>query len=388
MGMGKASYLKAITSKVPSYKSVRVDKKMEGSSPPSVFIGRAGYPNVYVGPLMSNEDSRTEIYDMPEMWIRKGIDVKNIIDMRLSLVRGMKKTKVTDVGDRLVERLREISLSEKSVYGEVEFSKKPRGVSFNEEHQPFGPSAPLKELEVGNPYWDRSMEKAHYDTDLLSKEAVITLYNKGLPFSAIQKAFSTGSFGIGKKRKLVPTRWSITAVDTMLGDALLREVRHNSVIEEYRVYEFESLRNKYIVLLVPTAWQYEWFEAFINVMGKGTHIFNDYEHNRGKKGYSPVGGCFYSCRFALLEGMRDAKIQAGAIVLREAYEDYIPLGVFNVRENVREAMKKTPAEFHTMKEALSYIRGKLRLPLETYIEQSYLFGDIIRERQKALAAFL
>ncbi len=44
--------------------------------------------------------------------------------------------------------------------------------------------------------------------------------------------------------------------------------------------------------------------------------------------------------------------QAGAIVLREAYNGYVPLGVFNVRENVRNAMNQNPLEFDDMKTAI------------------------------------
>lgn len=48
---------------------------------------------------------------------------------------------------------------------------------------------------------------------------------------------------------------------------------------------------------------------------------------------------------AVLEALERERRQAGAIILREAYAGYVPLGVFNVRENVRNAMHQKPLEF-------------------------------------------
>ena len=95
--------------------------------------------------------------------------------------------------------------------------------------------------------------------------------------------------GVGKRRKLVPTRWSITACESTIGDRLLKMVRYNDVIDTHRVYEFSSLNNYYAVLLLPSEWQYEWIEAFLHVLGQEELIFSDYEHNTGKKCYSRVG---------------------------------------------------------------------------------------------------
>ncbi len=107
------------------------------------------------------------------------------------------------------------------------------------------------------------------------------------------------------------------------------------------------------------SWQYEWMEAFLRILGNEELIFSDYENNGGKKGYSRVGGCYYSCKMAVLEALAREKKQAGAIILREAYSGYVPLGVFNVRENVRNAMQEKALPFEDMKSALGYICSKL-----------------------------
>jgi hypothetical protein len=193
--------------------------------------------------------------------------------------------------------------------------------------------------------------------------------------------------GTKKRRRLVPTRWSITACDSTLASSLLQEVRNYDVIDCCQVRQFASLNNRYAVLLLPTAWQYEWMEAFLRILGNEELIFSDYEHNTGKKGYSRVGGCYYSCKMAVLEALAREQKQAGAIILREAYSGYVPLGVFNVRENVRNAMIQPGTEFEEMKTALSYISTRLELPVKRFIGQSDLLKEQLKGRQTTLSSF-
>ena len=228
------------------------------------------------------------------------------------------------------------------------------------------------------------MEKSYYDTDLKASEAVLNLHNKDVPFTAMQKAFSVGAFGTKYKRKLVPTRWSITACDTSLADQFLKEVKNFEKIDTYRVYEFGSLNNYYAIILTPTEWQYEWYEAFIKLIGKEELIFSDYETNGGKKEYSRVGGCYYTAKMAVLDSLLKEKKQSGLIILREAYEGYVPLGVFNVRENIKEAMKKPYKEFETLKEALLYCGTKLKIPIKKYVKQGTLLNEMLHTKQTTL----
>lgn len=171
--------------------------------------------------------------------------------------------------------------------------------------------------------WDHQLEKVYYDSDLRAADALINLHNKGFHFQRCRKRFLLVQW-VSAKRRLVPTRWSITACDSTIADLLLRDVRQYNILDVHRVYEFKSLNNYYAVILMPTEWQYEWMEAFLHVLGKEELIFSDYEQNAGKKGYSIVGGCYYTCKMAVLEALAREKIQAGVIVLREAYNGYVP----------------------------------------------------------------
>ncbi|MDQ1261686.1 MAG: repair protein NreA, partial [Euryarchaeota archaeon] len=159
------------------------------------------------------------------------------------------------------------------------------------------------------------------------------------------------------------------------------------LIDCCQVREFSSLNNYYAVLLLPTLWQYEWMEAFLHILGNEELIFSDYEKNGGKKGYSRVGGCYYSCKMAVLEALAREKRQAGAIILREAYSGYVPLGVFNVRENVRNAMQEAALPFEDVKSALWYVCSKLKIPLKKFIQQSDLLKEQLKARQTTLSSF-
>ena len=385
--IGKGAYLKQLTAATTQMKSVEVGKEMEGSSPPSVFIGSWNYPDVYAGPMITPMHGDTTIMDMPESWISGNKTQEEIIGYRLNLVRGKHRINATDLDNRFVEKLHEITLSNSSIESEIAFTSAPEGMSFSEEHTPFGPSAPIERFEIESGKWDRSLEKVFYDTDLRAADAVVALHKKGVPFSSIQKAFSVGTMGRGGGRHLVPTRWSITAVDTTIGDRLLTEVKKCPVIDTIRVHEFSSLHNNYAVILMPTGWQYEWSEAFLKVLGNEELVFSDHEGNKKKTEYSHLGGCYYSCKMAVLEALAQEQKQAGAIIVREALRGYVPMGVFNVRENVRNAMKQPGQEFEDVKSALSHIGQKFTLPMNRFVEEGALLRNVLHQKQTRLTDF-
>jgi DNA repair protein NreA len=379
--ISKGSYLRQLAASTVQMKSAAVDKEIAGSSPPSVFIGSWNYPDVYAGPMITAAHGNTAIMDMPESWIPQNKTQEEIIGYRLNLIRGKQRVNAAVLDTRFVETLQDISLSDTSIESDVTFSSTPAGTSFSEEHTPFGPSAELERFEIETGRWDPMLEKVFYDTDLKAAEAVTDLHRNGVLFSSIQKAFSVGTMGCGRSRHLVPTRWAITACDTTIGDHLLAEVKKCPVIDTWRVHEFSSLHNNYAVILMPTDWQYEWSEAFLHVLGNEELVFSDHEGRKKKTGYSPLGGCYYSCKMAVLEALAREKKQAGAIILREALHGYVPMGVFNVRENVRNAMNQLPSEFEDIQAALSHISRKFTLPVTRFIEEGELLRNTIRTRQ-------
>jgi hypothetical protein len=360
---------------------------LEGSSPPDIFVGRIGYPNVYIGPLIPPIIGNTEILGTPEFW--QGKTIEDIVNFRSQLVRGKYRVHIKDVNKgKIVELIRELSLSKYSTETEAEFKKKPAGrLVLDDEVQPFGPSAPLKSLDIASIKTDHKIEKAFSDTDLKAAEAVVTLYNKEVLISKIQRAFSAGLFGIEKNRKFVPTRWSITAVDSIISQNLLGQVKTFPLINEFRVYENIALDNRWFILMIPASWSYELIEAWYpktiwNPSGQRIVMFSDWEGFEGRTTYASIGGCYYASRVGIGEALSKERRQATVIVLREVHPGYImPVGVWNVREAVRNTLKNKPLKFDSLEGALKYISTKLDIPLKNWIEESNLLRNVLHQRK-------
>ncbi|MGQ9641077.1 MAG: Nre family DNA repair protein [Candidatus Bathycorpusculaceae bacterium] len=364
-----------------------------GASPPSVFVGRIGYPYVYAGPLVPPVQEDTSLYDLPEYWFGKPID--EIVGFRSMLIRGKHRVHVQkfEEAGKIIEKTRELALAVNSVDVELILKKKPRGfLLLDDEVQPFGPSAPIRDLLVGNACWDHQIEKAYGDTDLKAAEAVLELYSKGVLITKLQRAFSVGAFGLEKNRRFVPTRWSITAVDSTISKALMEKVKAFPEINEFRVYESRYLDNIFEVLMIPSAWSYEAIEAWYpgtvwNPSGKTAVMFSDWEGYEGRTTYAEIGGCYYAARLAVCEQLLKERRQATVIVLREAHPGYImPVGVWQVRENVRNAMRQKPFIFKTLDEALKFVASRFQIPIQQWVMRSELLKNALF--QKKITDFL
>ena len=361
---------------------------LHGSSPPGVFVGRYGYPKVDIGPLVPPDLGDTLIMDTPEQWMGKSMD--EIVDFRFRLVRGKHLVDVKNFQNagRIVDYTRELALSVNSVDVEASFSKKPSGrIVLDDNIQPFCPSAKLEKLSITNPKYDHKVEKAYYDTDLKAAEAVKGLYKNEVLISRIQKAFSVGAFGVEQNRRLVPTRWSITAIDDILGKDLLKTTKTFPFINEFRVYDWEQLDNRWSVLLTPTSWRYELIEAWYpntvwNPMGLQVEIISSHEFYDGRKDYAEIGGCYYAARLAVNELLQRERRQSGAVIFREAHPGYLlPVGVWNVRENVRMALTQRPRRFSTLDQALVHIQTRMDIPMSTWTAHSAVLKDLKHQRR-------
>ncbi|HYC12330.1 MAG TPA: Nre family DNA repair protein [Nitrososphaerales archaeon] len=354
---------------------------IEGSSPPGVFVGRLGYPKVSVGPMVPPTFGDTAILDTPEDWLGRPID--QIVDYRYSLIRGNVRANVIDAREpgRLLTNLQELAMASHPVDSELRLTKAPRKIlTLSEDTQPFGPSAPMDRFKLGSSTPDRRIETAYYDRDLKAVEAVSELYRKGVLVTRIQKAFSLGMFGNGARRRMVPTRWSITAVDSTISLNTLGRVKHNPTIDEYRVYGFSVYDNQYVAILLPEPWRFEWIEAWFpnttwNQFTDEPYMIGDYEEFYGRSTYAKVGGCYYSTRLAVAEALGRENRQAAAVVLRETYPGFImPLGVWNIRESIRSMMKQRYERHETFRSAMNSALAKLRIPRQKWMRESVLIS--------------
>ena len=64
------------------------------------------------------------------------------------------------------------------------------------------------------------------------------------------------------------------------------------------------------------------------------------------------------------------------------------LEVFNMRENVRNAMAQDYMEFEDLENALGHVSRKLYLPMSRYISTGRLLDEVLHTRQSRLDDFL
>ncbi|MFX1512647.1 MAG: hypothetical protein ACFFCQ_08680 [Promethearchaeota archaeon] len=370
-----------------------MSENLEGASPPGVFVGRIGYPYVQAGPMVPPFSGDTSSLDTTEHWY--GSSMNDIVNFRSKLIRGKFRVNVNKPhqGTKLLDQTRELTLSRAPVEVEVVFKKKPiQTIMLDSDVQPMGPSAPLKEFSIGNGKTCQRLEVAHLDTDLNAKEAIRYLYMNRVLGSQIVKAFSVGMFGVEKKRRLVPTRWSITAIDSTMGLYFIDRLRGNDWINEYRIYEVNYLHNRFVILMIPQFWSYELIEAWWpgstwNPDGKKIGMCSDWEGPNGRKSYASIGGCYYAARCMVAEHLAKEGRQAATVIMRETKPSQImPVGVWLVRECVRQALKIRPYRFSTGKEAFEHLSTRLEIPLQTWIETSGVLQD--RRRQTRLEHWL
>lgn len=339
-----------------------VEGSVEKPTPPSAFVGRIGYPKVFVGPLVATTDLEPEYLDSPWLW--KG-SVDDIIKLRVSLVRGMRKVDVNVTEpDRFLLNLQEATASTKHVDIETEISKVIRRPLFDDVTQPMGIAAQIKNMKVAeNPKIPDKVEKVYYD-DLKAVEAVRYLFDSGFNTYYIQKVFSVGMLGEKNNRKLVPTRWSITAVHDILGEEIKKEIADFESVNTYMLFYYEHFGNHFEVILSPGNYSFQLIEIWVKKSfwsPDSTWIGYDREDISKKKDYSELSGGYYAARLPVLEYLRKIKRKASVVVIREIKpEYYAPLGVWVVEEGVRKALTSKPEICESVNEAVEKAATRIR----------------------------
>ena len=378
---------------------IKLKENFSGDAP-APFVGRIGYPFVNVGVLALQEQREDAwLFDAPRYWAMKDYSIDRIMVYRSSLVNSRTNLHVGSVKSdksRLVELEQEIALAEKPVDVEVWLKKKPVfRLNFNAVTMPSGPVARLKKAKlIENPFVPRKIEKAYADYDLKAEEAVFYLYESGFDENKLAKALSVGCFGVKTQRKLVPTRWSITAVDDIIARRLIKIIRDFN-FQDYVLFFDGYLGNYYMILFFPSVWRYELFEIYAPKVSwnqsNQLQYTTDYEGNFGRKTYAEnCAGGYYTVRLAILEKLRSVKRQASVLALRFITgEYYVPLGVWVTREAARKSLQGKGICFSSMelmlKYAADFAQKKFRVDLNKIFEQSKLLKEL--KEQKRIADF-
>jgi hypothetical protein len=344
------------------YKDLRNVSNLNTTSPPSVFIGsKLKYPSVNVGILSPIEsDENAWVYDNAKYWAKNNFSIKDVVNLRENLLNSRFKGNVTDSRNgknKFVEIAQQIALGSKPVDVEINL-KRNIGFNFRKDRvtTPQGLSGELKKARItGNVKIERKVDKVIND-DLKAVKGIEYLYKNKFSEYVLSKILSVGVLGLKKDKKLVPTRWSITATDDMIGKKLIEEVKTYKWIENYELFFGEFMGNCYLVMLMPNVWSYELFELYLpgSSWNPGDKIkaSTDFEFFSGRKNYaSDTAGGYYASRLPILEYLEKEKRQASVLVVRIELPSYwASLGVWVVRESVRKALKNQKLEFGDLKE--------------------------------------
>jgi hypothetical protein len=323
-----------------------------------------------------------------------GID--EIVRLRVSLMNSIKKTQGVKIRTKYLDRIQEIALSSKPLYTDIRLSKKASfNVNFDAFTPPYGPRGYMKNISVNeNPRIDFRVERFYNDYDAKANIAIKELYKRGFEENFLSRALSVGAFGVKIERKIVPTRWAITAVDDNIGKELIEEIKNYSNSENCAFFG-GYLGNYYLILFFERFWSYELFESYMpksdwNISSR-LMFMQDYENYYGRKTYAEnTSGGYYAARLAVLEKLSKMKRQASVLCIRVITpEYYAPLGVWVVREATRKALSKKPIVFSNKELMLRYaeimLKKKFNIELNSILKESTLFREI--RQQKSLKSF-
>lgn len=347
------------------YKDLDKISELNTNSPPSVFVGsKLKYPLVNVGILSPLEkDENAWVYDDSKYWAKHNFNIKDVVNLRNNLLNSRFQSKVTDsrsANNKFVKIAQELALSSKPVDVEIELEKKiGTGVKKDRVLLPQGMAAPLKKAKItSNVKIDRKLDKVIND-EIKSSEGIGYLYKNKFDEYTLSKILSIGVLGLKKDKRFVPTRWSITATDDIIGKKLFEKIKDYKWIENYEMFFGEFLGNAYLIMFFPNVWSYELFELYLP--GSSWNSSNeikaatDFEGYGGRKEYaSNTAGGYYASRLPILEYLEKIKRQASVLAIRIELPSYwAALGVWVVRESVRKALAHRKLEFVEMNEIIN-----------------------------------
>lgn len=377
-------------------KDIRKLSKFESISPPSIFIGsKLQYPLVNVGilsPVGDFEDAK--IFDDCKGWAENNVSIRDVLDFRSSLLNSRFTAKVEDVRaeNRFLDVSKSVALACRPVDVEIELKNRiSSGMGRDQVLTPHGMKAQLKDAKViSNVKIDKNVDRVIND-DIKAVEGMNILYKKGISEYDVSKILSVGVMGESSAKKMVPTRWSITATDDTLAKDVMERVRTYSELKSYELFFGEFLGNQYLILLFPHILSFELFELYYpgSSWNPGTDFraSHDYEDFFGRTDYAEncVGG-YYATRFPMVEYLDSIKRQAGILAIRlETPSYWAGLGVWVVRESVRKAISRGSMKFSDKLEFLDAVKqiAKIKYDFDVNViyEKSWLLNNYLGQKR-------
>ncbi|MBT3407565.1 hypothetical protein HOC99_03560 [Candidatus Woesearchaeota archaeon] len=413
----------------------------------NTFIGSFNYPNVNMSVIANYKKDFNDIDDVTE-WKNKKLNINDILLRRIHAINSSKQNNVKSVKtndqkslrtfninkpinknkkyeiekqcinnsllvknsfeiDKIqnkdfMQNIQLLSLSNKNIEGEINFSSRIQSkIQFDSYTKPFGPKVNLKNFSIEENVHVPTVVDKIINDDLNANEALIKLNKKNFDSYYLTKIFSTGN--LGKNKRIVPTKWSITAVDDSLSIQNLKNIKQFDIGNDYMIYTDNYLGNHYIILFMPNQFSYQLNEIMIdNTMDLfDSHLkkvreinlnYNyDYENFYGRKNYATnTAGAYYAARYSISQKLMELKRQYKVAIFRFiSNEYYVPLGVWVVREGILKTLQTKPIIFQDEELVKNYIlqlsKKKYRVNINNIFKESKIFNE--KEEQKNILLF-
>ena len=393
-GISPCPLLADIRGRLPVAETSSVSE-LVGPSPPSLFVGRYGYPKVRTGPSaawLADEDADAAPLVSGDPADLFGRPLEEVAARHANLITGGSAMSVKSPRspDAMLETTQQIAMAESSVDIALDFAKPimvGMNPTFDSMSTPLGPSGEVLRAEVvGHVSIPRKVDAVANEDDLLAVDAMDELTEASIGEAQISRLLSSGLLGREGSRKLVPTRWSITATDDMLSKRLWERVREHPSLDKVLVYEATYLDNIFHIILTPGLWAFHMLEAWTRgSVWTGTgKVLGDWEDLKPRSEYAHrITGAYYSARLGVLEQMDSMRRSGACLLWRDIGPGYwAPVGVWLIRETVREAMKQAPKQFDSLKHAVDYVAPRVSAPDD--LRNSWF---VKRSRQTTLDSF-
>ncbi len=348
---------------VKTYVKISSSSSFLGGSPPSGVVGEHNYPKVsiYVGVSPESSDDDIRFLEDPQKWWSLRLSLDDVVKLRSSLVSIVQKNiNVKSVDELASKEISLIEVSSRPVDCDVNVEKiLDSRILFDLKLLPLSVRV-LGRLKVcSNPKIDKSVEKIIHDYDMKARDAVIKLYEDGVDIYTIQRAFSFGLLGTRRFRKIVPTRWAITAVDRIITGYLRNKVKQLKIYDKYEIYQITFMNNRFTVIVLPGNIRILWLEFWYprNGFNNRNPVLSLKIEEDLKGDVETMDGGFEAARMGILEALYRQGFQCRVIIVREILpEYYIGIGNWHIREDTRNVFNLQPLiSTYNSNELLKYI---------------------------------
>jgi len=336
---------------VKTYTRVVSSRELASSSPPSGVVGEHGYPKVrvYVG-VGAERSIDVKFLEDPPRWWERSLTLEDVIKLRSEMINIINEGRyhVKDVDKLYSREISLIQVSDRPVDCEVRVDKVlDRNIMFDLKLLPLSMRV-IGSIRVStNPHIDHRIEKIIHDHDLKARDAIIELYRNGVDIYSIQRALSFGLLGTRRFRKIVPTRWAITAVDRTVTRYLREEVKKFSEVPEFELYQIEYMNNRFTVIVLPGDIKIRWIEFWYPRAGmehRDNRPVLSLEIVEDLKGeVDTMDGGFEAARMGILESLYKRRRKGKIIMIREILPNYyVGVGNWHIREDMRRIFELRP----------------------------------------------